>query len=371
MRKHPAYSADIIRPLFGDELTAGVRHHHERYDGSGYPDGLAGDDIPLIARAMCVVDSYDAMSFRRPYRQALTYTACREELARCAGSQFDPDMVAAFERVLERLRELKATAVAVAGEAARRVDREAHATLRQPRGRGLRGVPRTWSRPCAPCATSTRRRATSRRSPARDRRPMLVADAEEDPALHSHIGDETFSDEEILRVFAGEPVDRTVLFVDQFGVWISGVSPIQDQRGEVVAVANADLPATTGADRGRRPAQRRHPDVRRDGRRRGRATRARRARGDHRRPHRPVQPPLPSRAPRRGDRALRPITAAHSLCCSSTWTTSGPSTTATATAQGTAPCASVAHIIETSLRQVDLAARFGGEEFADHPHRRR
>jgi diguanylate cyclase (GGDEF)-like protein len=75
---------------------------------------------------------------------------------------------------------------------------------------------------------------------------VLVADAEEDERLHSHLGDEAFADEEILRVFADEPVDRTVLFVDQFGVWISGASPVRDERGDIVAVTNADLPATSG-----------------------------------------------------------------------------------------------------------------------------
>ena len=68
MRQHPGISAEIVRPLFDDDLVAGVRHHHERFDGKGYPDGLAGQGIPLIARAMCVVDCYDAMSCQRPYR---------------------------------------------------------------------------------------------------------------------------------------------------------------------------------------------------------------------------------------------------------------------------------------------------------------
>ncbi len=246
MRRHPVYSADIIHPLFSDELTAGVRHHHERYDGTGYPDGLAGDRIPLIARAMCVVDAYDAMSFRRPYRQALSYAACREELARCAGTQFDPDMVAAFERVLMRLHEGKREAEAVAGMAAGRLDAAAHATLRGPEDEGseayrrvvqtLRAV-RDEHPPTRSVTTFVRRGQST----------MLVADAEEDERHRSHIGDQTFSDEEIACLFTGEPVDRTVLFVDQSGVWLSGAAPIRDERGEVVAVVNADLPASTGA----------------------------------------------------------------------------------------------------------------------------
>ena len=108
MRLHPVFSADIIRPLFPEALVEGVRHHHERYDGHGYPDGLAGE-IPELARAMCVVDSYDAMSFRRPYRQALRYAECLAELQRCSGTQFDPVMVAAFVRVLERIAEGRAS----------------------------------------------------------------------------------------------------------------------------------------------------------------------------------------------------------------------------------------------------------------------
>ena len=93
IRQHPGISAEIVRPLFDSELVAAVRHHHERFDGGGYPDGLAGEAIPLLARAMCVVDCYDAMSCERPYRPALSYRHCLAELRRCAGTQFDPDMV--------------------------------------------------------------------------------------------------------------------------------------------------------------------------------------------------------------------------------------------------------------------------------------
>ena len=90
VRQHPGISAEIAQPLFNDELVAGIRHHHEHYDGGGYPDGLAGDAIPEVARALCVVDCYDAMSSERPYRRALTYRQCLAELRRRAGTQFDP-----------------------------------------------------------------------------------------------------------------------------------------------------------------------------------------------------------------------------------------------------------------------------------------
>ena len=71
MKQHPTISAEIIEALLDDDYVAGVRHHHERWDGGGYPDGLAGEEIPLIARLLCLVDSYDAMSSRRVYRPAL------------------------------------------------------------------------------------------------------------------------------------------------------------------------------------------------------------------------------------------------------------------------------------------------------------
>ena len=98
MRQHPAISAEIVGPLFDEELVAGVRHHHERFDGGGYPDGLAGEAIPLMARAMCVADCYDAMSSDRPYHAALTYKECLAELRACAGEQFAPDLVPPFVR---------------------------------------------------------------------------------------------------------------------------------------------------------------------------------------------------------------------------------------------------------------------------------
>ena len=245
MRHHPVYSSDIIRPLFSPDLADGVRHHHERFDGSGYPDGLAGEDIPVVARAMCVVDSYDAMSFRRPYRQALSYAACREELARCAGTQFDPGMVSAFERVIARLRTAKEEAATVASIAAERLDLVAHATLRGPEDEDSDAYRRV---------VATLRAVRDEHPPTRfvttyvrrGRQTILVADAEEDPELRSHIGDESFSDEELLRLFSDEPLDRTVVSVDQFGAWISGAAPVRDDRGEVVAAVNADAPATTG-----------------------------------------------------------------------------------------------------------------------------
>jgi diguanylate cyclase (GGDEF)-like protein/putative nucleotidyltransferase with HDIG domain len=104
MRQHTIIGARIISAA--PELLAVaaiVRSSHEAYDGTGYPDGLAGEDIPLGARIVTVCDAYDAMVTSRAYRAALSAEAARAELWRCAGSQFDPRVVAAFVAVLDRL----------------------------------------------------------------------------------------------------------------------------------------------------------------------------------------------------------------------------------------------------------------------------
>ena len=81
-----------------------ILHHHERWDGTGYPDGLAGQEIPLLSRIITVVDSHDVMVHDRPYHKAMCYEDAVEELKRCAGTQFDPDIVEVFLRVLEKDR---------------------------------------------------------------------------------------------------------------------------------------------------------------------------------------------------------------------------------------------------------------------------
>ena len=78
-----------------------VRSTHERHDGGGYPDGLAGDEIPLIARIVAVCDAYDAMITKRAYRDARDPQAAIAELRSCSGTQFDPEVVAAFIGALE------------------------------------------------------------------------------------------------------------------------------------------------------------------------------------------------------------------------------------------------------------------------------
>ena len=97
MKKHPIVSASIIEKLgrFTD-LIPGILHHHTRYDGTGYPGGLQGKNIPLIARIIAVVDAYDAMTTDRPYRHALPEEVAIDELIKGKGRQFDPDIVDAF-----------------------------------------------------------------------------------------------------------------------------------------------------------------------------------------------------------------------------------------------------------------------------------
>jgi putative nucleotidyltransferase with HDIG domain len=99
---HPKLSHKIIEPVeFPYEVKPFVRHHHERIDGSGYPDGLVGEDIPLGARIIGIADAYEAMTSDRPYRKALSIDSALEELRRCSGTQFDSGLVAAFLEVID------------------------------------------------------------------------------------------------------------------------------------------------------------------------------------------------------------------------------------------------------------------------------
>jgi response regulator RpfG family c-di-GMP phosphodiesterase len=100
IQMHPAVGDRILEPLkFLARESRAVRHHHERWDGRGYPDGLRGDQIPVIARVVTVADAFDAMTSDRPYRRAMSLGEARHELTRVAGTQLDPHMVAAFESV--------------------------------------------------------------------------------------------------------------------------------------------------------------------------------------------------------------------------------------------------------------------------------
>jgi putative two-component system response regulator len=101
---HPDTGARILRPLIDDERVLGaVRWHHERWDGQGYPDGLEGEQIPRAARVLALADTLDAITSSRAYREAQPWQGAVDEIRRCSGSQFDPAIVDAFERIQGQL----------------------------------------------------------------------------------------------------------------------------------------------------------------------------------------------------------------------------------------------------------------------------
>jgi HD-GYP domain-containing protein (c-di-GMP phosphodiesterase class II) len=103
MNGHPALGEAIVAGLPDlAEIRTGVRSHHERWDGRGYPDGLSGEAIPLLGRLLSIPDCYSAMTTDRPYRAALSHEAALLEIQRGAGTQFDPKMSAAFLRAVRR-----------------------------------------------------------------------------------------------------------------------------------------------------------------------------------------------------------------------------------------------------------------------------
>ena len=100
VRRHPEVGSEILRHIdFLDEAKAVVRHHHERWDGAGYPDGLAGEAIPLAARVFALADALDALTSERPYRAAISFAEARRQIRAETGAQFDPAIVAAYETV--------------------------------------------------------------------------------------------------------------------------------------------------------------------------------------------------------------------------------------------------------------------------------
>ena len=101
MEQHPVIGERILARVDDyDEIAKIVRHHHERVDGCGYPDGLRNDQVPLLSRIIAVADAYNAMTSQRPYRDAMPPSVARLRLAQGVDSQFDTSVVAAFEAVL-------------------------------------------------------------------------------------------------------------------------------------------------------------------------------------------------------------------------------------------------------------------------------
>jgi HD-GYP domain-containing protein (c-di-GMP phosphodiesterase class II) len=108
MRKHPLLAGLLVSKVgFLEPALPILLYHHEKYDGSGYPFGHSGDNIPLEARIFTIVDAYDAMTTDRPYRDAMTHHDAMEEIRLNNGTQFDPDIVAAFEELMASKPDLR------------------------------------------------------------------------------------------------------------------------------------------------------------------------------------------------------------------------------------------------------------------------
>jgi HD-GYP domain-containing protein (c-di-GMP phosphodiesterase class II) len=104
VKQHAVIGADILVAVALPGLAVIVRHHHENWDGSGYPDGLSGATIPLGARVLSVVDCYDALTSDRPYRRALSHTCAMTMIRQRRGTMYDPAIVDAFLRIVQGLQ---------------------------------------------------------------------------------------------------------------------------------------------------------------------------------------------------------------------------------------------------------------------------
>jgi len=109
VKRHAAIGADLLAGLaFPGPLALLVRHHHENWDGTGYPDRLRRDDIPVGSRALAIADCYDALTSDRPYRSAMTHATAMAMMSDRCGSMFDPEMIEAFLPIAEGLRPVSA-----------------------------------------------------------------------------------------------------------------------------------------------------------------------------------------------------------------------------------------------------------------------
>ena len=103
IKSHPVLGVSILGSVeFLQNVVPIIKHHHERYDGKGYPDKLKGNDIPYLARIVSIADTYDAMTTNRPYRKALTIEESLREIERCKGTQFDPELTDLFVQMIRR-----------------------------------------------------------------------------------------------------------------------------------------------------------------------------------------------------------------------------------------------------------------------------
>ncbi len=107
IKQHTKKSLELLIPLkLSPNILSYIHHHHERYDGTGYPDGLVGDNIPLGARVISIADAYDSMTSDRPYRKPLSNVDAKGELLKNAGKQFDPQLVSIFLNILKEMEDL-------------------------------------------------------------------------------------------------------------------------------------------------------------------------------------------------------------------------------------------------------------------------
>lgn len=107
IRQHSNKSIELLAPLkLSSNILSFIQHHHEHYDGTGYPDGLAGEQIPVGARIIAISDAYDSMTSNRPYRKPLSNEEAKTELTTCSGKQFDPKLITLFLDVLKEMEEV-------------------------------------------------------------------------------------------------------------------------------------------------------------------------------------------------------------------------------------------------------------------------
>jgi putative nucleotidyltransferase with HDIG domain len=107
IKQHTRKSIELLLPLnLSPNILSYIQHHHERFDGTGYPDGLMGDQIPLGARIIAIADAYDSMTSDRPYRKPLSNGEAKNELVKYAGKQFDPQLITIFLDILKEMEEV-------------------------------------------------------------------------------------------------------------------------------------------------------------------------------------------------------------------------------------------------------------------------
>ena len=106
IKQHSNKSIELLAPLkLSSNILSFIQHHHEHYDGTGYPDGLTGEQIPVGARIIAISDAYDSMTSNRPYRKPLSAEEAKTELTNCSGKQFDPTLITIFLDILKEMEE--------------------------------------------------------------------------------------------------------------------------------------------------------------------------------------------------------------------------------------------------------------------------